>query len=74
MPVSFHNLRGYDGKFTINQAHQILGELGNPKIDVIHSSYEKFMSCSIGSLKFTDVFQFMASSLDDLVKKVVRGK
>ncbi|MFM7984892.1 MAG: hypothetical protein ACKPKO_36785, partial [Candidatus Fonsibacter sp.] len=41
-------------------------QLGNRKIDAIPNSYEKFMSISIGDLKFIDSFQFMASSLEKL--------
>ena len=66
-PVIFHNLRGYDSHFIINQAHSILKELGNPKIDAIPNSYEKFMSFNIGNLRFIDSFQSMASSLENSV-------
>ena len=66
-PVIFHNLRGYDSHFIIKQAHSILKEIGNPKIDAIPNSYEKLMSFNIGNLRFIDSFQFMASSLENLV-------
>jgi hypothetical protein len=70
VPVVFHNLRGYDSHFIIKQAHEILGEINNPKIDAIPNGYERIMSFSIGSLKFIDSLQFMASSLDTLVKNI----
>ena len=41
-----------------------------PNIHVIPHSYEKFMSCSIGNLKFIDSIQFMASSLEKLVENL----
>ena len=69
-PVVFHNLRGYDSHFIIKQAHSILKEIGNPKIDAIPNSYEKFMSFNIGSLRFIDSLQFMASSLEKLVENL----
>ena len=69
-PVVFHNLRGYDSHFIIKQAHSILKEIGNPKIDAIPNSYEKFMSFNIGSLRFIDSLQFMASSLEKIVEKI----
>ena len=56
VPVNFHNLRGNDNHCIIKHAHQTINELGNPKIDAIPNSYENFMSCSTGSLKFIDVF------------------
>ena len=73
-PVIFHNLRGYDSHFIIKQAHSILKELGNPKIDAIPNSYEKFMSFNIGNLRFIDSFQFMASSLENLVENLYSGE
>lgn len=69
-PVIFHNLRGYDSHFIIKQAYSILKEIGNPKIDAIPNSYEKFMSFNIGDLRFIDSFQFMASSLEKLVENL----
>ena len=38
------------------------------KIDVIPSNTEKFLSFSIGALRFIDSYQFLSASLDDLVK------
>ena len=67
LPVVCHNLRGYDSHFIIRKAFEINEKLGNNKINVIPNSYEKFMSFSIGYLKFIDSLQFMASSLDKLV-------
>ena len=66
LPVIFHNLKGYDSHLIIKEAFEINQQLGNRKIDAIPNSYEKFMSISIGDLKFIDSFQFMASSLEKL--------
>jgi len=54
----------------VKEAENINKELGNKNINAIPNSYEKFMSFSIGQLKFIDSFQFMASSLDKLVKNL----
>jgi hypothetical protein len=70
VPVVFHILRGYDSHFIIKQAHEILSEINNPKIDAIPNSYEKFMSFNIGCLRFIDGLQFMASSLNTLVQNL----
>ena len=71
LPVVFHNLRGYDSHLIIKKAYDII-EMKlfehNPKIAVIPNSTEKFMSFDIGSLKFIDGSQFMASSLETLVE------
>jgi hypothetical protein len=70
LPVVCHNLRGYDSHFIIRKAYEIIERLGNQKIDVIPNSYEKFMSFSIGDLKFIDSLQFMSSSLEKLVENL----
>ena len=85
LPVVFHNLRGYDSHLIIKKAYEITKNLipdetieqddkdkdeYNNKITCIPSSYEKFISFSIGDLKFIDSFQFMSSSLEKLVENL----
>ena len=70
LPVVFHNLRGYDSHLIINKAFEINNEIGEKQISVIPNSYEKFMSFSIGALKFIDSMQFMASSLEKLAENL----
>ena len=62
IPVVFHNLRGYD-------AHHIMQEIGNinSKIKCIPNNMEKYISFSLGHLRFIDSFQFLLSSLESLV-------
>ena len=62
IPVVFYNLRGYD-------AHHIMQEIGkiNSKIKCIPNNMEKYISFSLGNLRFIDSFQFLLSSLDSLV-------
>ena len=50
-------------------------ELGtfNLKINIIRNRLEKYMSCNINNkLVFIDSFQFLSSSLDSLVKNLVK--
>ena len=66
IPVIFHNLRGYD-------SHFIMQEIGKfeKDIKVIPNNLEKYMAFFLGRyLKFIDSFQFMSSSLETLVKNV----
>ena len=66
IPVLFHNLKNYD-------SHCIIQELGkfNLKINVISNGLEKYMSFSINNkLIFIDIFQFLSSSSDSLVKNL----
>ena len=68
IPVIFHNLRGYDSHFIINQLGEIISE-GEQRIsiDVIPSNAEKYMAFYINNnLSFIDSFQFMGSSLEKL--------
>ena len=61
IPVVFHNLRSYDSHL-IMQA--ISGTTG--KITGIPDNTEKYISFSLGHLRFIDSAQFMLSSLDKL--------
>ena len=70
LPVVMHNLRGYDSHLIIKKAYDINKSIGNKDINAIPNSYEKFMSFSIGDLKFIDSFQFMSASLEKLVENL----
>lgn len=66
IPVIFHNLRGYDSHFIMQE----IGKFGQD-INVIPNNMEKYMAFMIGKhLVFLDSFQFMSSSLDNLVKNL----
>ena len=80
VPVIFHNLRCYDrhlimqqiGEIAKNHAYKIKkGEEQHMKINVIPNNMEKYMAFMLGNhLNFIDSFQFMSSSLDNLVENV----
>ena len=64
MFLSYFTKKNYD-------SHLIMQELGklNPKINVIPNGLEKYMTSSINNERsFIDSFQFLISSLDNLVK------
>ena len=67
IPVVFHNLKGYDSHFIINELGELIkkGE-ENIKINVIAQNAEKYMAFYIGKLSFIDSLQFMSKSLDKL--------
>jgi hypothetical protein len=76
LPVVFHNLRGYDSHLIIKEADNLAEKSlfeYKPQFKVIPNSYEKFMSFDIGHLKFIDSFQFMSSSLENLVDKRINN-
>ena len=77
IPVIFHNLRGYDSHFIMQQIGEIAkkhgytnkkGEKQDLNINTIPNNMEKYMAFMLGNhLTFIDSFQFMSSSLDKLV-------
>ena len=65
--VFFHNLKGYDSHFLIQE----IGKF-NKKIGIIPNNIEKFLSFSISNIKFKDSYQFLNASLDSLTKNLVK--
>ena len=64
VPVIFHNLRGYDSHFIMQEIGSI-GKSNNLSINCIPNNMEKYMAFMLGKhLVFLDSFQFMASSLE----------
>ena len=80
IPVFFHNLRGYDSHFIMQQIGEIAkkhvyknkkGEKCQMDINCIPNNMEKYMAFMLGKhLLFLDSFQFMSSSLDNLAKNL----
>ena len=80
IPVIFHNLRGYDSHFIMQEIGKIAkehtytnkkGEKVEMNINCIPNNMEKYMAFILGNhLVFLDSFQFMSSSLDNLVKNL----
>ena len=63
IPVIFHNLEGYDGHLLMQAMARAQGE-----IKCIPTNTEKYISFSLGNLRFIDSVNFLLSSLDKLVK------
>ena len=63
IPVFFHNLKGYDGHLLMQAMARERGE-----IKCIATNTEKYMSFSLGNLKFVDSVNFLLSSLEKLLK------
>ena len=67
IPVVFHNLKGYDSHFIINELGKLIEKGEEISINVIAQNAEKYMAFYIGKhLSFIDSFAFMTSSLDKL--------
>ena len=77
IPVILHNLRGYDSHFIMQEIGEIVkknifkNKKGNEQqmtINAIPNNMEKYMAFMLGKhLTFLDSFQFMSSSLKNLV-------
>ena len=82
IPVIFHNLKGYDSHFIMQEIGAIVkkhtyknnkGEEKQMNINAIPNNMEKYLSFMLGNhLTFIDSFQFMSSSLDKLVSNLPR--
>ena len=82
IPVIFHNLRGYDSHFIMQQIGEIAknyaykdkkGKEQPMKINAMPNNMEKYMAFMLGNhLNFIDSFQFMSSSLDKLVSNLLK--
>ena len=82
IPVIFHNLRGYDSHFIMQEIGAIFkehkytnkkGEKCQMNINAIPNNMEKYMAFMLGNhLTFIDSFQFMSSSLEKLVSNLPR--
>ena len=67
IPVIFHNLKGYDSHFIINELGKLIEKGEEISINVIAQNAEKYMAFYISKhLSFIDSFAFMSSSLDKL--------
>ena len=62
IPVVFHNLRGYDSHLLMQVISKVDGN-----ISCIPNNTEKYISFSLGQLRFIDRAQFLLASLDRLV-------
>ena len=82
IPVIFHNLRGYDSHFIMQEIGEIVkkhvyknkkGEEKQMNINAIPNNMEKYMAFMLGNhLTFIDSFQYMSSSLDKLVSNITK--
>ncbi|KAK3093489.1 hypothetical protein FSP39_016361 [Pinctada imbricata] len=67
IPVIFHNLRGFDGHLLC----QAIGKYKDEEIKCIAQNMNRYLSISLGDMRFIDSFQFMSESLEKLVDNLV---
>ena len=62
IPIVFHNLRGYDAYHLMQEMSQL-----NKEVKCIANNMEKYITFSVGGLRFIDSLNFLQGSLDSLV-------
>ncbi|KAK3778630.1 hypothetical protein RRG08_033410 [Elysia crispata] len=62
IPVVFHNLRGYDSHLLMQAIFKV-----EERMSCIPNNTEKYISFSLGQLRFIDSAQFLQANLDKLV-------
>ena len=65
IPVVFHNFKGYDCHLLLTEACD-----DTKNLSVIAKNQEQFMTLSMGRLRFIDSFQFLDSSLAELIGNI----
>ena len=80
LPVIFHNLKNYDSHYIIKnfekkyvEKHGKDNKINYEDIKVIPLNSEKFITFQIGNLRFLDSYQFLATSLEELVSLLLKS-
>jgi len=79
LPVIFHNLKNYDSHFIMKNFEKYVekqskdGKIKYDDIKVIPLNSEKFITFQIGNLRFLDSYQFLSTSLEDLVSLLLKS-
>jgi len=80
LPVIFHNLKNYDGHFLIKHFERRYtqrstngGKVSFDDIKIIPQTTERFLQFQIGNLKFLDSYQFLPTSLENLVSLLLKS-
>ena len=68
IPVLFHNLKNFDAHIIC----QNIGHFNNRRLNCIAQNTEGYVSFSLGKLRFIDSFQFLPSSLGNLVEDLAQ--
>ncbi|KAL9987123.1 hypothetical protein ACROYT_G001374 [Oculina patagonica] len=63
IPVVFHNLRGYDAHHLM-QAMSKLSQATHKEVKCVANNMEKYITFSVGGLRFIDSLNFLQGSLD----------
>lgn len=68
IPVIFHNLKNFDSHILCKH----IGHFKNHRLQCIAQNTERYVSFSLGSLRFIDSLQFLPASLENLVANLAQ--
>ena len=79
LPVLFHNVKSYDAHFVIKhferkyvKSRNLSNEVSFDDIKITPLNFEKSLSFQIGNLRFLDSYQFLSTSLEQLVSLLLK--
>ncbi|KAL9975480.1 hypothetical protein ACROYT_G012642 [Oculina patagonica] len=67
IPVAFHNLRGYDAHHLMQSISKISKE-AQKEVKCVANNMEKYITFSLGKLRFIDTLNFLQGKLEKLVE------
>ena len=81
LPIIFHNLTNFDAHFVIkffdkqytSRRSNKNGKISYDDVKIIPLNGERFLQFQIGNLKFLDSFQFLSTSLENLVALLLKS-
>ena len=79
LPIIFHNLKNYDGHFIIKHFEkkyvekQHSNKTSYDDIKMIPLNTERYLTFQIGNIRFLDSYQFLSTSLDNLVSVLLKA-
>ena len=79
-PILFHNLKNYDAHFVLKhfekkyvKHHGEDGSVSFDEVEVTPQNSEKYLQFQIGNLRFLDSFQFLSTTLEELVSLLLKS-
>ncbi|KAL9972954.1 hypothetical protein ACROYT_G019355 [Oculina patagonica] len=69
IPVAFHNLRGYD-EHHLMQAMSKISKEAQKEVKCVANNMEKYITFSLGGLRFIDSLNFLPGKLEKLVEEI----
>jgi len=80
LAILFHNLKNYDAHFVLKhfekkyvERHGEDGSVSFDGVEVTPQNSEKYLQFQIGYLRFLDSFQFLSTSLEELVSLLLKS-